>query len=105
MTVATRASSRSWPATWSAGTNWSSNPSVPGGAANTATLGQSTALRTVNLNANESVGTLTFNNNNSFVIANLGKTLTLDNTGFGASLYVLGGTLNNIQTSVALNDN
>ena len=90
---------------WSAGTNWSSNPNVPGVAGNTATLGQSTALRTVNLNANESVGTLTFNNNNSFVIANLGKTLTLDNTGFGASLYVLGGTLNNIQTSVALNDN
>ncbi len=90
---------------WSAGTNWSSNPNAPGVAGNTATLGQSTALRTVNLNANEAVGTLTFNNNNSFVIANLGKTLTLDNTGFGASLYVLGGTLNNIQTSVALNDN
>ena len=58
------------------------------------------------MNANETVtGTLSLTNANSFVIANGGKALTLDNTGSGASVNATGGKANNIQTAVALNDN
>jgi autotransporter-associated beta strand protein len=90
---------------WSDATKWSSNPRVPHAAGDSATFGTGAALRTVTLDANESVGALTMNNNNSFVIASAGKTLTLDNSGSGASVNVSGGAANNIQTAVALNDN
>jgi autotransporter-associated beta strand protein len=90
---------------WSDGTKWSSNPNVPHAAADSATFGAGTALRTVTLDANESVGAITMSNNNSFVIASAGKTLTLDNSGSGASIDVSGGSANAIQTAVALKDN
>lgn len=90
---------------WSDATKWSSNPNVPHAAGDSATFGTGTALRTVTLDASESVGALTMNNNNSFVIASAGNTLTLDNSGSGASVGVSGGTANSIQTAVALNDN
>jgi fibronectin-binding autotransporter adhesin len=90
---------------WSTAANWSSNPSVPHSAGDLAVFGAGTALRTVTLDANETVGTLTMNNNNSFVIANSGKTLTVNNGGSGVSLYVTGGTANQINTAIALSDN
>jgi autotransporter-associated beta strand protein len=90
---------------WSAGVNWNSNPKVPHTAGDTATFGNGTALSTVTLDAAETVGTLTFDNNYSYVIANSGKTLTLDNTGLGADLFVTAGTANTIAAPVALNDN
>jgi autotransporter-associated beta strand protein len=90
---------------WSSAANWDSNPSIPHSIGDTATLGNSTAQRTVTLDANETAGSVTFNNANSFVIANGGNTLTLNNSGFGANIYVLDGTANAIQTAVALNDN
>jgi len=89
---------------WTVPANWSTNPKVPGTAGDAATLGVGSVLRTVTLNANESLGSLLLTNNNSFVIAG-GDTLTLDNKGSGATVEVTGGTANAIQTAVALNDN
>jgi beta-galactosidase len=90
---------------WSAGSNWSSNPGVPHDAGDSAAFGVGTSLRTVTLDANESVGAIFMTNANSFVIANSGMTLTLDNMGSGAAISVTAGTTNAIQTPVALNDN
>jgi fibronectin-binding autotransporter adhesin len=90
---------------WSDATKWSSNPNVPHAAGDTATLGVGSALRTVTLDANETSGTINFTNDNSFVIASAGKTLTLDNSGSGALVNVTAGTVNAIQTAVGLNDN
>ena len=89
---------------WSVAGNWSSNPNVPGNPGDAATLGVGSGLRTVTLNANESLGALALTNANSFVITG-GNTLTLDNKGSGATVDVTGGTANAIQTAVALNDN
>jgi autotransporter-associated beta strand protein len=89
---------------WTDGTKWSGG-TAPHSAGDSATLGVGTALRTVTLNANQTVGGITFTNNNSFVIANAGNTLTLDNSGSGAPLTVQAGNANAIQTAVALNDN
>ncbi len=89
---------------WTVGTNWSSNPSVPHAAGDLATLGVGSALRTVTLNANEAVGGLALTNANSFVVANVGNTLTLDNNGHGATVSATAGSANVIQTALALND-
>ena len=90
---------------WSVASNWNSNPNIPHSAGDTATFGVSSALRTVTLDASETIGGLAMTNANSFVIASAGKTLTLDNSGSGALVVVSAGTTNVIQTSVALNDN
>jgi autotransporter-associated beta strand protein len=90
---------------WSAGANWSSNPNVPHTAGDNATLGVSSAFRTVTLDTNETVGGIQFTNPNSFAVANSGYALKLDNSGYGVALTVNAGTSNAIQTSVALNDN
>jgi autotransporter-associated beta strand protein len=92
---------------WSDAGNWTAESGTmpPRNARDSATLGTGAALRTVTLDANESVGSLLFNNANSFVIANGGYTLTLDKAGTGADLDVTGGTTNVIQTAVSLNDN
>ena len=90
---------------WSVAGNWTGIGTMPPGSpSDYATFGTGTALRTVTLDAAKTVGSLTMNNNNSFVISG-SKTLTLDNTGHGATLYVSGGAQNAIQTPVALNDN
>ena len=107
LTVAYTAVSATWTnnadGNWTDATQWSINPLVPQYAGDTAILGVGTALRTVTLDNNESVGHLVFSNANSFVIANAGYTLTLDNSGSGASVNVTNGTANDIQTAVALN--
>ena len=91
---------------WSMAENWTAVAGTmpPRAASDTATLGNSSALRTVTLDANESVGTLLFNNANSFVVADGGYTLTLDKEGVGAAVNVLDGTANDIHSAIALND-
>jgi fibronectin-binding autotransporter adhesin len=88
---------------WTDTSKWSGG-TVPHSAGDSAKLGVGSALRTVTLNANETIGGLTFTNNNSFVVTG-GNTLTLDNKGAGAPLTVQAGTANAIQTAVSLNDN
>jgi fibronectin-binding autotransporter adhesin len=90
---------------WTTAANWSGNPTIPGNPGDAAELGIGSALRTVTLNANESLGYLEMTNANSFVVANGGHTLTLDNSGNGAYVTVSGGSANAIQTAVSLNDN
>jgi autotransporter-associated beta strand protein len=91
-------------ANWSAGTNWSGNPNVPGspGPGDSATFGVSTAFRIVTNDAPESVGGIKFTNGNSFLIAPGAGTLTLNNKGGVAPIYVTGGTSNTIQAAVGL---
>ena len=92
---------------WSVAGNWTAENGTmpPRNARDAATLGNSTALRTVTLDANESVGTLPFHNANSFAVANGGFTLTLDKAGSGATVGVTAGTTNQIRSAVSLNDN
>ena len=88
---------------WSSSGNWSGG-SVPSAAGDTAILGIGSVLRTITLDANESLGTLAFTNANSFVISGT-QTLTMDGSGNGAHVTVTGGSTNAAQTPVALNDN
>lgn len=90
---------------WSAGANWSSNPTVPQAAGDGATLGVGSAYTTVALNTPVSLGVVNFTNANSFLISDSGNTLTFDNTGVGAAVAVTGGASNVIASAVALNDN
>ena len=91
---------------WSVAGNWTGSGTMPpNNAGASATLGVGTVLRTVNLNANETVGTLVMTNANSFIITNSANTLTLDGSGGGASVSVSAGTQNAIQTPVSMNDN
>lgn len=92
---------------WSVAENWTAENGTmpPRNARDSATLGSSVSLRTVTLDANESIGTLIFNNAYSFVIVNGGYTLTLDKAGSGADVSITAGTENQIQPSVSLNDN
>jgi autotransporter-associated beta strand protein len=105
--VATAAVNHVWTnsvsGSWSQASNWS--PSEPHNAGDIATLGVGLSLQTVTLDASLSVGYLGMTNANSFVIANAGNTLTLDNTNGGAKINVSGGTVNVIQAPVSLNDN
>ncbi|TAK95123.1 MAG: hypothetical protein EPO07_15755, partial [Verrucomicrobia bacterium] len=87
---------------WSSAGNWAGG--VPTAAGDTAIFGVGASLRTVTLDANESVGGISFSNVNSFVISGA-NTLTMDNSGGGAAILVNNGTANAIQTSVALTDN
>lgn len=91
---------------WSEAANWTAESGTmpPRNARDAATLGESAALRTVTLDADESIGSLFFNNANSFVVANDGHTLTLDKAGLSATLSVTAGTANEIQSALALTD-
>jgi fibronectin-binding autotransporter adhesin len=90
---------------WTTAANWSSNPTVPGAPGDLVWLGVGSALRTVTLDANETVGSINFTNPNSFVVANAGNTLTFDNNGSGAAVTVGAGSANAIATAVKLSDN
>jgi len=111
LTIVSSANNGSWgvdsDGNWSFAGNWTgfSGSMPPRNAEDLATFGTGTAKRTVTLDANETAGKITMNNNNSFVIASAGKTLTLDDSGFGALVNVTAGTQNAIQTAVSLNDN
>jgi len=87
---------------WNNGANWTGG--IPQNAGDTATFGSViTAPATVTLDANESVGGVSFNNANTYTIAG-SDTLTLDNQGSGASVVVTTGS-DNINVPVSLNDN
>ena len=89
---------------WSDFTQWNTDPNIPSHPGDAATFGVGSALRTVTLDANESVGVINFTNTHSFVVASAGNALTLDKMGDGAKVNVEAGTANAIQTAVALND-
>ncbi len=91
---------------WSVAGNWTATTGTmpPRNPGDVATLGVGSALRTVTLDANETIGGLSFTNPNSFVIANAGNTLTLDNSGGGVQVNVTDGTANDIRAPVSLND-
>jgi len=97
---------------WSAGTNWSSNPTVPGTAAGdvvglTANLG---AVCTVTLNVAATVGTLNIGDPlapfYSYVFSG-SSTLTFNNNGNGATLAqtTVGGANDTNSVPIALSDN
>ncbi len=89
---------------WSDVANWSSNPKIPSAPGDVATLGVGSAVSSVTLNADLSLGGINFTNANSFTIADAGKTMTLDDLGTGVGIYVSGGTSNSVATAVSLND-
>jgi autotransporter-associated beta strand protein len=96
---------------WSVAGNWTATigSAPPSHASDTATFdsGAATSLNTVTLDANETVGAINMNNASSYVVADggLGKTLTLDASGSGASVAVTAGAANAISAKVSLNDN
>ncbi|HTL72114.1 MAG TPA: autotransporter-associated beta strand repeat-containing protein [bacterium] len=89
---------------WTTGANWDSNPNYPNAAGQLAVLGVGSSLITVNLNASQTIGGISFTNANSFIVTNANNVLTLDNSGNGAQLGVTAGTANAIATGVSLND-
>jgi autotransporter-associated beta strand protein len=89
---------------WAVGANWASNPYAPTNAGDTATLGVGSAVSTVTVSQNMSLGGINFTNPNSFIVADAGKTLTFDNFGGGAAIVVNSGTSNSIATAVSLKD-
>ncbi|HEX9048368.1 MAG TPA: autotransporter-associated beta strand repeat-containing protein, partial [Verrucomicrobiae bacterium] len=88
---------------WSVAANWSSNPYAPTNAGDTATLGVGSALSTITIDENISLGGITFTNPNSFILADAGRTLTFDSFGGGATVAVDSGT-NSIATAISLKD-
>jgi autotransporter-associated beta strand protein len=87
---------------WSDAGNWSGG--VPQFAGDVATFGSGGPTNPVVLNANESVGSLTFFNPTSYTISG-SHTLTLDNRNQGVAITVIAGTANTLASPVALNDN
>lgn len=90
---------------WSAGADWSSNPSFPKIAGDGATFGVGSAFIVVTLDTPISLGLLNFTNASSFLVADSGNILTLNNNGAGVSVSVTGGSSNVIASAVALMDN
>jgi fibronectin-binding autotransporter adhesin len=99
---------------WSAASNWSSNPSLPGGVGSTVSLNANiTSTSTVTLDINRTVGNLSLgdtNNSASYsVVATGGSVLTFDNGGAGASITNLvgsaGANLIFASVTMSLNDN
>ena len=85
---------------WSTAGNWSGG--VPHLAKDSAVFGNT--VSPVNLDSAETVGTLLFNQAASYTISG-GNTLTLDNSGGGAAITVTAGTVNTLQSALALSDN
>ena len=91
---------------WSVAGNWSTNPvPAPNGAGSTANLlGALAASDTITLDVPVTIGTLNINNTASYTIGATGGTnsLTLDNSGSGATITLLAGS-HAIQAPVVLN--
>lgn len=90
---------------WTTGANWSSNPQFPDAAGEFANLGVGASLITINLDASQTVGGVSFTNENSFVITNANNTLTLNNSGNNAVVTVTAGASNAISSKISLGDN
>ena len=90
---------------WSLAGNWSGTGTLPPQAAGDSATFGATAPGTVNLDANETVGGVTFNNASAFTISSSNSsTLTLDNVSAGVTVTVTTGT-HSISNAVAFNDN
>ena len=90
---------------WSLAGNWSGTGTLPPQAAGDSATFGATAPGTVNLDANETVGGITFNNASAFTISsNNSSVLTLDNTGSGVTITATTGS-HSVQNAVAFNDN
>jgi autotransporter-associated beta strand protein len=90
---------------WSTGADWSSSPYYPHVSGDSATLGVGSAFTSVTLDTDAIVGTLSFTNTSSFLIANSGKTLTFGSPSVSAVVSVQAGSSNAIATPVALDSN
>ena len=94
---------------WSTAGNWTGTGTLPPHSPGDTAIfdnGTAASLATVTLDANESVGTLTVNNPNSFQITPAAsQVLTLDNNGAGVNVAVTGGSQNEVNAAVSLNDN
>ncbi|HSV15529.1 MAG TPA: autotransporter-associated beta strand repeat-containing protein, partial [Tepidisphaeraceae bacterium] len=67
---------------WSTAANWSTNPSAPNFAGDSATFGSATTASTVTLDGNKTVGQISFNSASSYTIAaGASGTLSIDDTG------------------------
>jgi autotransporter-associated beta strand protein len=88
---------------WSDASKWSSSPSIPSVAGDSATLGVGSALRTVTLDTDISLASISFTNANSFNVGGT-HTLTMDAHGAGAAILVTDGSTNALRTYVDLND-
>lgn len=77
---------------WTTGANWS--PSEPNGAGDTATFGSAiTAPRTVTLDANRTIGNISFNNANAYTIApTAAEVLTVGDGTADKTLQVVSGS-------------
>ena len=90
---------------WNLAGNWSGTGTLPPQAAGDSATFGATAPGTVNLDANETVGGLIFNNASAFTLSsNMSSTLTLDNSNGGVAITVTTGT-HSIQNAAAFNDN
>jgi len=90
-------------ANWSVLANWPTAIRVPSLAGDGATFGTGSG-GAVTLDASETVGSITFNNPNSYQIGYSANTLTVDNKGLGgAGFSVTAGTTNVIQSALSLN--
>ena len=90
---------------WTTNSNWVGNvfPHAAGDSATFDTTNTGGAADLVNLNANESLGSLTFNNAGWTIGSNNSSVLTMDNSGQGASLSSTGS--NAVSAAISLNDN
>ena len=91
---------------WNLASDWSP-ANIPNAAGATASLGGggtgTTAFRTVTLDANQTVGSLTFNSTNSFEIDPNGAfSLTLNNSANTSQINALAGTSNNVTAPISL---
>ena len=113
LTVSAGAFSAAWAVdadgSWGAGSNWSTNPQFPQNAGEVANFTKVlTAVRTVTLDGNKTVGGLQFDPQTAgtgYVIApGTGGSLTIDNSGAPATIIVTSGN-NTIGVPVVLNSN
>ena len=90
---------------WSTVTDWSSNPSYPHVAGDSATLGVGSAYTTATVDTAVSLAALAFTNANSFLVADSGNALTFTNPFGGALINVTAGSSNAIAAAVILGTN
>jgi len=91
---------------WTTNTNWSPNTGNPNSIGATANFASAIlANRTVNLDANRTVGYMNFNDNNNYTIAPVAaERITMDVTGGSAQINVSNTGAPTISTGLTLND-
>ncbi len=94
---------------WSTVSNWSSNPSVPGGNGSAVNLNAdfTAGSKTINLDTDAVVGTMIFGDSNGIsqlILSGANSTLTFNNNGSNATLTWQGATSSNISSAIKLDD-